>query len=96
MKKSIEQKHLLPETSYRDYGYINEQLVDYGRSYYSRSKPNNYGMALIYQFVVMLDGTTYHLISRSNYSKGLIPNNCHKSDATQKEILNIALDAIEY
>lgn len=72
--KEFKQEHLLEETSNRYGQYLNTRLVDYDKSYAVKSKPNMYGSRLVYQYIVMLDGTVYELKSWSASTRGIIPS----------------------
>lgn len=83
--KEFKKEHLLEETENRYGQYLNTRLVNYKESYTVESKPNIYGSRLVYQHVVMLDGTVYELKSWSASTRGIIPNKGRKNQL-QREV----------
>lgn len=69
---SIATKHLRPETAWRGEGYIDTNQVDYSASYALQSKPSIYGNCVVFQHVVMNDGTIYELRSDTASTRGII------------------------
>lgn len=96
--KEFKKEHLLEETTNRYGQYLNTRLVDYDRSYTVESKPNVYGSRLVYQYVVMKDGTVYNLKSWSASTRGIIPNKGRKNQLQRevKRYFNDGDDTINY
>ena len=77
-------------------GYIDHTLIDYDNSYRMDSKPNTCGCRLVYQNIVMFDGTVYELISQSTSTNGIFNVTIIKKGLTQKEVKKLASNAILY
>lgn len=80
--KEIAIKH----TTENSFDYIDVRQVDTEKSYYIQSKHNINGSALIYQHVVMLDGSVYNLKSWSASMRGIVAYHCHGKELTQREV----------
>lgn len=88
--KKIQEKHEKYE------GYIDHTLIDYDNSYRMDSKPNINGKRLVYQFIVMFDGTIYELLNQSTSTNGIFNVTIIEKGMTQKQIKNLATNAILY
>lgn len=98
MTNQLQDKHLLPATTTRGTGYLDREQVNQAQSFYRSSKPNAYGYRLVYQVVVMNDGTRYELLSNTGSTKGIIPNSINDNDRNllQRDIKALAVNAINY
>ncbi|AIA64354.1 hypothetical protein [Listeria phage LMTA-34] len=86
METKFQEKHLLPKTKYRSAGYINVEQVNQNESYYLKSKPNTNGSCLVFQQVVMNDGTVYELSSQTASTNGIIARKCVADNLLQREV----------
>ena len=77
-------------------GYLNNELIDYENSYRIDSRPNNFGCRLVYQNIVMTDGTVYELISQSTSTCGIFNVTILESGLTQKQVKTLSTNAILY
>lgn len=77
-------------------GYLDDKLIDYSRSYQVASRPSTVGMRLVYQHIVMLDGTVYPLLSQSTSTAGIFNTDIKGKGLTQKEVKAIAGSAPLY
>lgn len=96
--KEFKQEHLLEQTSNRYGQYLDTRLVDRDRSYTVESRPNGCGSRLVYQHIVMKDGTVYSLKSWSASTRGIIPNKGRKNQLQRevKRYFNDDDDTINY
>lgn len=83
---NIETKH----AQENNFDYIDKTKVNQEKSFYVKSKLNTYGSALIFQYIEMLDGSIYLLISESASMKGLLCNKLHGYGMTRKEVKDVA------
>ena len=88
--KKLQEKH----EKYQ--GYINNELIDYENSYRIDSRPNINGRRLVYQNIVMIDGTVYELISQSTSTCGIFNVTILESGLTEKEVKSLSGNAILY
>ena len=88
--KKIQEKHEKWQ------GYIDNTLIDYEKSYRIDSKPNIYGCRLVYQNIVMSDGTVYDLLSQSTSTNEIFNVNIRDSGLTKKEVKKFVSNAILY
>lgn len=95
-EKTILEKHWENVSYSKAPGYIDPNLVNQEASYYMQSKPNLYGYRLIYQYVTMKDGTIYELLSNTGSYRGLLPRNCKAENLLQRDIKEMAKNAIRY
>ena len=77
-------------------GYLDGYQIDYNKSYQVASRPNGSGCRLVYQYIVMLDGTVYPLLSQSTSTAGIFNTNIKGKGLTQREVKSIAGDALYY
>ena len=77
-------------------GYIDDTLIDYENSYRIDSKPDLYGCRLVYQNIVMVDGTVYELLSQSTSTNGIFNVNIRDSGLTKKAVKTYAENPILY
>lgn len=70
--------------------YIDKKKVNQEKSFHVKSRVNTYGSALVFQYVEMLDGAIYLLISESASMKGILGNKCDGYGMTRKEVKNVA------
>lgn len=77
-------------------GYLEGDLIDYSKSYQVSSRPNSVGCRLVYQYIVMLDGTVYQLLSQSTSTAGIFDTNIKGKGLTQREVKAVAGDAALY
>ncbi len=82
----IETKH----AQKNNLGYIDYTKVNQEKSFYIKSKVNSNGSALIFQYVEMLDGSIYLLMSESASHKGTLPNSLHGYGMPRKAVKEIA------
>lgn len=94
--QKIQEKHLLNPTECRDSGYIDTTQIDQKQSYYLESRPRMYGGCYVYQYITMIDGTTYELASLTSSTKGIVSNNCKGKNILQSEIKRLSKNAIDY
>ena len=88
--KRIQEKHEKCQ------GYIDDTLIDYEKSYRIDSKPNIYGCRLVYQHIVMSDGTIYDLLSQSTSTNGIFNVNIRDSGLTNKQVKTFVCNPILY
>ena len=69
-------------------GAINNQLINKELSYAIRSRALSSG-CLMYQQIVMNDGTIYELKTNTASTFGVLTYNIRRDDVTQKEMKNI-------
>ena len=96
MLKQINEKHLLPATSWSDGGYIDNDQVNQELSYYMASRPRIYGGCYVYQYITMKDGTVYELSSMTASSRGIVARHCNAKNVLQRKIKNLTSEAIQY
>lgn len=84
--KEINKKHTQKNNS----DYIDNLQVNQEKSFYIKSKVNGNGSALIFQYVEMLDGCIYLLMSESASYKGTVCNSLHGYGMTRKAVKEIA------
>lgn len=77
-------------------GYLYGKLIDYSKSYQVSSRPSQVGCRLVYQYIVMLDGTVYPLLSQSTSTAGIFNTDIKGVGLTQREIKAMAGDAPYY
>lgn len=77
-------------------GYLDWKQIDYDKSYQIASRPSVVGCRLVYQNIVMLDGTVYPLLSQSTSTAGIFDTNIKGKGLTQREVKAIAGDAPFY
>lgn len=77
-------------------GYLKGELIDYSRSYQVASMPDSNGRRLVYQNIVMLDGTVYPLLSQSTSTNGIFDTDIKDKGLTQKEVKAMAGNAYYY
>lgn len=77
-------------------GYIDGMQIDYDRSYQLASRPSGVGCRLVYQNIVMLDGTVYPLLSKSTSTNGIFNTDIKGKGLTQREVKAVAGDAPLY
>ena len=94
--KKIQEKHLLQPTEWRGSGYIDKKQIDQKQSYYLESRPRMYGGCYVYQYITMLDGTTYELSSMTASTRGIVAYNCKGTNILQREIKRLTKNAIHY
>ena len=94
--KKIQEKHLLKATEWRGSGYIDEKQIDQKQSYYLESRHIIYGGCYVYQYITMLDGTTYELSSLTSSTRGIVAYNCKGKNILQREIKRLTKNAIHY
>ena len=94
--QKIQEKHLLKETEWRASGYIDQKQIDQKQSYYLESRPRIYGGCYVYQYITMLDGTTYELSSMTSSTRGIVAYNCKGKNILQREIKRLTKNAIDY
>lgn len=82
----ISKKHTRDNT----YDYIDYFKVNQEKSFYIRSKVNSNGSSLIFQYIVMLDGSIYLLMSESASYKGTLSNSLHGYEMPRKAVKEIA------
>lgn len=70
--------------------YIDYLKVNQEKSFYIKSKVNSNGSALIFQYVEMLDGSIYLLMSESASHKGTLPTSLHGYEMPRKAVKEIA------
>lgn len=92
----IQEKHLLKPTEWRGSGYIDITQVNQKQSYYLESRPRIYGGCYVYQYITMLDGTTYELSSMTASTRGNVAYNCKGKDMLQRDIKKLTEKAIKY
>ena len=95
-KKEVLKMQKIQEKHEKWQGYIDDTLIDYEKSYRIDSKPNLYGCRLVYQNIVMSDGTVYDLLSQSTSTNGIFNVNIRDSGLTGKELKKFARNAILY
>ena len=88
--KKIQEKHEKWQ------GYIDDTLIDYENSYRIDSKPDLYGCRLVYQNIVMVDGTVYELLSQSTSTNGIFNVNIRDSGLTKKAVKTYVGNPILY
>lgn len=82
----IAKKHTQKENdAYLDYEKVNQE-----KSFYIKSKVGSNGSALIFQYVEMLDGSIYLLMSESASHKGTLPTSLHGYEMPRKAVKEIA------
>ena len=94
--KKIQEKHLLNPTECRGNGYIDTNQIDQEQSYYLESQPRMYRGCYVYQYITMLDGTTYELSSMTASARGIVAYNCKGKNILQREIKRLTKNAIDY
>ena len=94
--KKIQEKHLLNPTECRASGYIDTNQIDQNQSYYLESRPQIYGGCYVYQYITMLDGTTYELSSMTASTRGIVAYNCKGKNILQRDIKRLTKNAIDY
>ena len=94
--KKIQEKHLLNTTECRGSGYIDTKQIDLKQSYFLESRPRIYGGCYVYQYITMLDGTTYELSSLTASTRGIVAYNCKGTNILQREIKRLTKNAIDY
>ena len=94
--KKIQEKHLLNSKEWRGSGYIDNNQIDQKQSYYLESRPRIYAGCYVYQYITMLDGTTYELVSMTASTRGIVAYNCKGTNILQREIKHLTKNAIGY
>ena len=94
--QKIQEKHLLNQTELRGSGYIDMNQIDQTQSYYLESRPRIYGGCYVYQYITMLDGTTYELSSMTADTLGIVAYNCKGKNILQREVKRLSKNAIDY
>ena len=94
--QKIQEKHSLNTTEWRGSGYIDTKQIDQKQSYYLESRPRSYGGCYVYQYITMLDGTTYELSSLTASTRGIVAYNCKGTNILQREIKRLTKNAIDY
>ena len=94
--QKIQEKHLLNQTELRGSGYIDMNQIDQTQSYYLESRPRIYGGCYVYQYITMLDGTTYELSSMTASTRGIVAYNCKGKNILQREVKRLSKNAIDY
>ena len=94
--KKIQEKHLLKATEWRASGYLDTKQIDQKQSYFLESRPRIYGDCYVYQYITMLDGTTYELSSMTSSTRGIEAYNCKGTNILQREIKRLTKNAIHY
>ena len=94
--QKIQEKHLLNSTVWRGIGYIDTNQIDQKQSYYLESRPRMYGGCYVYQYITMLDGTTYELSSMTASTRGIVAYNCKGKNILQREIKRLTKNTIGY
>ena len=94
--QKIQEKHLLNTTEWSGSGYIDMNQIDQKQSYYLKSRPRIYGDCYVYQYITMLDGTTYELVSLTAATRGIVAYNCKGKNILQREIKHLSKNAIDY
>ena len=84
--KQIETKHAYAN----NLDYIDPKKVNQEKSFHVKSRVNTYGSALVFQYVEMLDGSIYLLISESASTKGIIARKSHGEGLTRKAVKDVA------
>lgn len=70
--------------------YIDSLKVNQEKSFYIKSKMSSNGSALIFQYVEMLDGSIYLLMSESAATKGVVSSRLHGYEMPRKVVKEIA------
>lgn len=70
--------------------YIDKKKVNQEKSFHVKSRLNTYGSGLVFQYVEMLDGSIYLLMSESASMKGILANKCKGYGVTRKEVKDVA------
>lgn len=70
--------------------YIDKKKVNQEKSFHIKSRLNTYGSGLVFQYVEMLDGSIYLLMSESASMKGILANKCKGYGVTRKEVKDVA------
>lgn len=81
------------ETKHAEKGnppYIDIKKVNQEKSFHVKSRFNTYGSGLIFQYVEMLDGSIYLLISESASTKGVVALKSRNEGLTRKEVKDVA------
>ena len=94
--QKIQEKHLLKPTECRASGYIDTNQIDQKQSYFLESRPRIYGGCYVYQYITMLDGTTYELSSMTAATRGIVAYNCKGTNILQREIKRLTKNTIDY
>lgn len=82
MTNSINEKHMQTENK----GYIDHNQIDQNQSYYIKARPSVYGGCLVYQRIVMLDGTIYNLKTQTASTRGILAHKCLDKNLLQREV----------
>ena len=93
--KKIQEKHLSNPTEGRASGYIDMKQIDQKQSYFLESRPRIYGGCYVYQYITMLDGTTYELSSMTASTRGIVAYNCKGTNILQREIKRLTKNTID-
>lgn len=78
----INEKHTQPEND----GYIDHKQINQNQSYYIKARPSVYGGCLVYQRIVMLDGTIYNLKTQTASTRGILAHECLDKNVLQREV----------
>lgn len=70
--------------------YIDIKKVNQEKSFHVKSRLNTYGSGLIFQYVEMLDGSVYLLMSESASTKGVVAHKSKGYGVTRKEVKDVA------
>lgn len=95
-KKTTYKKATFKKEHEKYKGYIDGYLIDYSKSYQVASRPNTSGCRLVYQYIVMLDGTVYQLLSQSTSTAGIFNTAIKGKGLTRKEVKALAGGAALY
>lgn len=82
MKNSINKKHMQKE----HVGYIDHKQINQEQSYYIKARPSINGGCLVYQHIVMLDGTIYNLETQTASTCGILAHKCLDKNLLQREV----------
>lgn len=70
--------------------YLDLKKVNQEKSFHVKSRVNTYGSALVFQYVEMLDGSIYLLMSESASTKGVVTSKSHGEGLTRKAVKDVA------
>lgn len=84
--KQISKKHAYSNNT----DYLDPLKVNQEKSFHVKSRLNTYGSALVFQYVEMLDGSIYLLISESASTKGVVARKSHGEGLTRKAVKDVA------
>ena len=73
-----------------NFPYLDLSKVNQEKSFYVKSRLNTYGSALVFQYIEMLDGAIYLLISESASTRGIVASKSHGYGLTRKAVKDVA------